>query len=222
MIIRQLLAESENQRGSLERAHIDAGRAINRLNDQRNLANDRLVEVEEMSSTIAALKFENQAASSEMQKMKLAICGQSGNAAPRDQCEEKCARLRAEMEEMKRKKNEEVQRLQDDLKRAGDRRDHYKNCFSQAEDHAYDVEQEYRAEAEAFEKLRNEYNTNIKELEALEKDKSKSSVSLRESEKLNLQPWPKTTELASWKGSVIHEVCVASGDRETMMIGTHG
>ena len=50
-------------------------------------------------------------------------------------------------------------------------------------------------------------------MEALEKDKSKSSVSLRESEKLNLQPWPKTTELASWKGSVIHEVCVASGDR---------
>ena len=36
---------------------------------------------------------------------------------------------------------------------------------------------------------------------------------MRESEKLNLQPWPRTTELASWKGSVIHEVCVTSGDR---------
>ena len=213
VIIRQLLAERENQRGSLERAHVDAGRAINRLNDQHNLANDRLTEIEEMSSTITALKHENQAASSEMQKMKLAICGQPGNAAPRDQCEEKCAKLRAEMEEMKRKKDEEVQRLQDDLKKAEDRKDHYKNCFSQAEDHAYDVEREYRAEAEAFEKLRNEYNTNVKELEALEKDKSRSSVSLRESEKLNLQPWPRTTELASWKGSAIHEVCVASGDR---------
>ena len=35
----------------------------------------------------------------------------------------------------------------------------------------------------------------------------------REAEKINLQPWPKTTELSSWKGSVVHEVCVASGDR---------
>ena len=54
-----------------------------------------------------------------------------------------------------------------------DRKDHYKNSFSQAEDRAHDEEQEYRAEAEAFEKLRNEYNTKVKELEALEKDKSK-------------------------------------------------
>ena len=213
VMIRNLIAGREKQKGSLERAHVDAGRAINRLNDQQTLASDRLVEVEEMSNTIATLRHENQAASSEMQKMKLAICGQSSQAAPRDQCEEKCARLKAEMDELKRKKDEEIQLLQDDLKKAEDRKDHYKNCFSQAEDHAYDVEQEYRAEAEAFEKLRNEYNTNIKELEALEKDKSRSSVSLRESEKLTLQPWPRTTELAAWKCSVIHEVCVASGDR---------
>ena len=212
-MVNRLLAERENERGSLERAHVDAGRAINRLNDQHSLANDRLVEVEEMSSTIAALKLENQAASSEMQKMKLAICGRANNAAPRDECEEKCAKLRAEMEEMKREKNEEVRRLQDDLKKMEDRKDHYKNSFSQAEDRAHDEEQEYCAEADAFEKLRNEYNTNVKELDSMEKDKSKSSVSLRESEKFNLQPWPKTTELASWKGSVIHEVCVASGDR---------
>ena len=72
---------------------------------------------------------------------------------------------------------------------------------------------EYRAEAEAFEKLRNEYNTNVMELENLEKDKSKPSISQRESEKITLQPWPKTTELSAWKGSVVHEVCVASGDR---------
>ena len=200
-MVNRLLAERENERGSLERAHVDAGRAINRLNDQHSLANDRLVEVEEMSSTIAALKLENQAASSEMQKMKLAMCGRANNAAPRDECEEKCAKLRAEMEEMKREKNEEVRRLQDDLKKMEDRKDHYKNSFSQAEDRAHDEEQEYRAEAEAFEKLRNEYDTNVRELEALEKDKSKSSVSLRVSEKLNLQPWPKTTELASWKGN---------------------
>ena len=37
--------------------------------------------------------------------------------------------------------------------------------FSQAEDRANDEEQEYRAEAEAFEKLCNEYNLNVKELE---------------------------------------------------------
>ena len=45
-----------------------------------------------------------------------------------------------------------------------ERQDHYKNNFSQAEDRANDEEQEYRAEAEAFEKLRNEYNLNVKEL----------------------------------------------------------
>ena len=50
-------------------------------------------------------------------------------------------------------------------------------------------------------------------MENLEKDKTRSSVSQREAEKITLQPWPKTTELSSWKGSVIHEVCVASGDR---------
>ena len=95
-----------------------------------------------------------------------------------------------------------------------ERKDHYKNNFSQAEDRANDEEQEYRAEAEALEKLRNEYNLNVKELEILEPDKSKSTVSLREAEEINLQPWPKTTELSSWKGGVVHEVCVASRDRD--------
>ena len=55
-----------------------------------------------------------------------------------------------------------------------ERKDHYKNNFSQAKDRASDEEQEYRAEAEAAEKLRNEYNFNVKELEILEGDKSKS------------------------------------------------
>ena len=94
-----------------------------------------------------------------------------------------------------------------------ERKDYYKNNFSQAEDRANNKEQEYRAEAEAFEKLRHEYNTNVVELENLEKDKAKSSISQREVEKITLQPWPKTTELSSWNGSVIHEVCVASDDR---------
>ena len=232
-MVAHLHTEVEAQKESLERAHRDAGRSIRMLNDRRlvikgatdysipeshltemhHLANERFAEVEEMSSTIAALKLENQAASSSLQNMPATLFGSPNNAMPRSECEEKCARLKAELEEMKQEKNVEVRNLQDELKKMEDRKDYYKNNFSQAEDRANDEEQEYRAEAEAFEKLRNEYNTNVKELENLEKDKSKSSVSLREAEKINLQPWPKTTELSSWKGSVVHEVCVASGDR---------
>ena len=232
-MVARLHTEVEAQKESLERAHRDAGRSIRMLNDRRlvikgatdysipeshltemhHLANERFAEVEEMSSTIAALKLENQAASSSLQNMPATLLGNPSSAMPRSECEEKCAKLKAELEEMKQEKNVEVRNLQDELKKMEDRKDYYKNNFSQAEDRANDEEQEYRAEAEAFEKLRNEYNTNVKELENLEKDKSKSSVSLREAEKINLQPWPKTTELSSWKGSVVHEVCVASGDR---------
>ena len=113
---------------------------------------------------------------------------------PRSECEEKCARLKAELEEMKQEKNVEIRNLRDELKKMEDRKEYYKNNFSQAEDRANDEEQEYRAEAEAFEKLRNEYNTNVVEFENLEKDKAKSSVSQREAEKITLQSWPKTTE----------------------------
>ena len=231
--IARLHTEVEAQKESLERAHRDAGRSIKMLNDRRlvikgatdysipeshltemhQLASERFAEVEEMSSTIAALKLENQAASSSSQKKPATLLGYPSNAMPRNECEEKCAKLKAELDEMKQEKNVEVRSLQDELRKMEDRKDYYKNNFSQAEDRANDEEQEYRAEAEAFEKLRNEYNTNVKELENLEKDRSKSSVSLREAEKINLQPWPKTTELSSWKGSVVHEVCVASGDR---------
>ena len=231
--IARLHTEVEAQKESLERAHRDAGRSIKMLNDRRlvikgatdysipashltemhQLASERFAEVEEMSSTIAALRLENQAASSSSQNKPATLLGYPSNAMPRNECEEKCAKLKAELDEMKQERNAEVRNLQDELRKMEDRKDYYKNNFSQAEDRANDEEQEYRAEAEAFEKLRNEYNTNVKELENLEKDRSKSSVSLREAEKINLQPWPKTTELSSWKGSVVHEVCVASGDR---------
>ena len=231
--IARLHTEVEAQKESLERAHRDAGRSIKMLNDRRlvikgatdysipeshliemhQLASERFAEVEEMSSTIAALKLENQAASSSSQNKPATLLGYSSNAMLWNECEEKCAKLKAELDEMKQERNAEVRNLQDELRKMEDRKDYYKNNFSQAEDRANDEEQEYRAEAEAFEKLRNEYNTNVKELENLEKDRSKSSISLREAEKINLQPWPKTTELSSWKGSVVHEVCVASGDR---------
>ena len=232
-MVAHLHTEVEAQKESLERVHRDAGRSIRMLNDRRlvikgatdysipeshltemhHLANERFAEVEEMSSTIAALRFENQAASSSLQNMPATLFGNPNNAMPRSECEEKCARLKAELEEMKQEKNVEIRNLRDELKKMEDRKEYYKNNFSQAEDRANDEEQEYRAEAEAFEKLRNEYNTNVVEFENLEKDKAKSSVSQREAEKITLQPWPKTTELSSWKGSVIHEVCVASGDR---------
>ena len=162
-----------------------------------HLTNERFAEVEEMSSTISALRLENQAASSSLQNTSAVLFGASNNALPRSECEEKCAKLKAELDEMKREKNEEVRSLRDELKKMEDRKDYYKNNFSQAEDRANDEEQEYRAQAEAFEKLRNEYNTNVIELENLEKDKARSSVSQREAEKITLQPWPKTTELSS-------------------------
>jgi len=231
--INRLNTEVATQEESLDRAHRDANKAISMLNDRRliikgatdysipeshltemhRLVSERQTEVEEMSNTIAALKLENQAASSSAQNLQAIMYGSSNNAFPRNECEEKCAKLKAELEEMKQEKKSEVNALRDELKKMEERKDHYKNNFSQAEDRANDEEQEFRAEAEAFEKLRNEYNTNVIELENLEKDKSKSSISQREAEKINLQPWPKTTELSSWKGSVVHEVCVASGDR---------
>ena len=231
--INRLNTEVATQEESLNRAQRDASKAISMLNDRRliikgatdysipeshltemhHLVSERQTEVEEMSSTIAALKLENQAASSSAQNMQAIMYGSSNNAFPRNECEEKCAKLKAELEEMKQEKKSEVNALRDELTKMEERKDYYKNNFSQAEDRANDEEQEFRAEAEAFEKLRNEYNANVIELENLEKDKSKSSISQREAEKINLQPWPKTTELSSWKGSVVHEVCVASGDR---------
>ena len=211
----------------------DAGKAISMLNDRRlviqgatdysipeshltdmhMLLGENRSEMEEMSNMISALKLENQAAASSSQSGQVTLLGPASGANPRNECEEKCAKLKAEMEEMKQEKNSEVQALQEALRKMEDRKDHYKNNFSQAEDRANDEEQEFRAEARAFERLRNEYNTNVLELENMEKDKSKSSVFLREAEKINLQPWPKTTELSPWKGSVVHEICIASGDR---------
>ena len=43
-----------------------------------------------------------------------------------------------------------------------ERKDHYKNNFPEAEGRANDEEQECRAEADAFERLRNEYNKTVK------------------------------------------------------------
>ena len=183
------------------------------LTDMHKQLSENRTEMDEMSNMISALKLENQAATSSSQSGQMTLMMPSGGAHPRNECEEKCAKLKAEMEEMKQEKNSEERALREALRKMEERKDHYKNNFSQAEDRAYDEEQEFRAEARAFEKLRNEYNANVLEMENMEKDKSKSSVSLREAEKISLQPWPKITELSSWKGSVVHEICIASGDR---------
>ena len=137
--IARLHTEVEAQKESLERAHRDAGRSIKMLNDRRlvikgatdysipeshltemhQLASERFAEVEEMSSTIAALKLENQAASSSSQKKPATLLGYPSNAMPRNECEEKCAKLKAELDEMKQEKNVEVRSLQDEFKEDG-------------------------------------------------------------------------------------------------------
>ena len=152
-MINRLNTEVAAQKESIGHAHRDAGRAISKLNDRRlvikgatdysipeshltemhHLVSEHQTEVEEMSSTIAALKLENQAASSSMQNMQTILHGSSSNAFPRNECEEKCAKLKAELEEMKLEKKSEVQALRDDLKKMEERKDYYKNNFSQAE-----------------------------------------------------------------------------------------
>ena len=94
-MVTRLNAEVEAQKESLDRAHRNAGRAISKLNDRRLvikgatdysipeshltemhlLASERQTEVEEMSSTIAALKLENQAVSSSMQQGQVVLHG---------------------------------------------------------------------------------------------------------------------------------------------------
>ena len=82
-------------------------------------------------------------------------------------------------------------------------------------------EQEYRAEAEAFEKLRNEYNTNVKELENLERDRSKSSVSLREAEKISSNPGLRPLNFHPGR-EVLFMKFVLQVEIETMKIGKRG
>ena len=96
-----------NDRRLLIKGATDFSIPESHLMDMHALVNERNTEVAMMSETIAALKLENSEASSKMNKMKLSICGQPS--------EEKCAKLRSEMEEMKQEKNEEVRKLKDDL-----------------------------------------------------------------------------------------------------------
>jgi len=96
-MINRLNTEVAAQKESIGHAHRDAGRAISKLNDRRlvikgatdysipeshltemhHLVSEHQTEVEEMSSTIAALKLENQAASSSMQNMQAILHGSS-------------------------------------------------------------------------------------------------------------------------------------------------
>eukprot|EP00435_Cladocopium_sp_Y103_P043617 s3693_g12.t1 len=85
---------------------------------------------------------------------------------------------------------------------------------SSVEDRYLDEEKAYQAEADAFERLRNEYNKSVQDLKDMEKEneKSRSKISRREAEKIVIQDWPRVDGVESWKSEVIHEVCIASGD----------
>eukprot|EP00435_Cladocopium_sp_Y103_P031702 s1724_g8.t1 len=109
---------------------------------------------------------------------------------------------------------EDVKKLREDPQYAEERKDHYKNNYAQMEDRYIDEEKAYQAEADAFERLRNEYNKNVKDFQDLEKenDKSKSRISRREAEKITIQDWPKVDDVASWKSDIVHDVCNAGGD----------
>eukprot|EP00435_Cladocopium_sp_Y103_P049150 s608_g14.t1 len=119
-----------------------------------------------------------------------------------------------ELNEAKLKEENEVKKLREDFKYAEERKDYYKNNYAQMEDRYMDEEKECQAEADAFERLRNEYNKNVKEFQDLEKEneKSKSRISRREAEKITISDWPKIEEVAGWKSDVVHDVCIASGD----------
>jgi len=95
-----------NNRQLVIKGAIDYSIPENHLTEIHHLANERFAKVEEMSSTISALRLENQAASSSLQNTPAVFFGTSNNAIPRSECEEKCAKLKAELNEMKREKNE--------------------------------------------------------------------------------------------------------------------
>eukprot|EP00435_Cladocopium_sp_Y103_P031083 s1948_g7.t2 len=109
-------------------------------------------------------------------------------------------------------KEKEVKKLREDLQYAEERKDHYKNNYSQMEDGYIDEEKAYQAEADAFERLGNEYNKNVKDLQELENEKGKSRISRREADRISLPDWPKVNGVAELKSDVVHDVCIASGD----------
>eukprot|EP00435_Cladocopium_sp_Y103_P017039 s4605_g4.t1 len=119
-----------------------------------------------------------------------------------------------ELNEAKVKMENDTKKLREDLKYAEERKNHYKNNYAQVEDRYLDEEKAYQAEADAFERLRNEYNKNVQDLKDMEKEneKSRSKISRREAEKITVQDWPRVDGVESWKSEVIHEVCIASGD----------
>ena len=64
--------------------------------------------------------------------------------------------------------NAEHERIRNELNDMEARKDKYKSYFNQLEVHLNEEEEACRAESEAFEKVRNEYNEQVKELSELE------------------------------------------------------
>jgi len=98
------------------------------------------------------------------------------------------AELVSELADANKRRDDDAKKLKEELK-------YMEDHFSQAEDRANDEEHEYQAEADAFERLRIEYNKNVKEAEDLEREE----LSRREQEKILLAAWPKFTETSEWK-----------------------
>lgn len=106
--------------------------------------------------------------------------------------------------------NAEHERIRSELNDMEARKDKYKSYFNQLEVHLNEEEEACRAESEAFEKVRNEYNEQVKELSELE-NKSPTRVCRKKFEKAIIPPWPKVEKVQVWKSLVIQNVCVASG-----------
>eukprot|EP00435_Cladocopium_sp_Y103_P059805 s184_g21.t1 len=107
----------------------------------------------------------------------------------------------------------ELRKVRDELSEMEVKKDKYKSYYTQLDEHMSEEEATCKAESEAYEKITNEYNEQVKELNELESNKS-SRVSRKEFEKVTVPPWPKVEENQVWKSLVIQNFCIASGDSD--------
>eukprot|EP00435_Cladocopium_sp_Y103_P008551 s5200_g2.t1 len=88
----------------------------------------------------------------------------------------------------------ELRKVRDELSEMEMKKDKYKSYYTQLDEHMTEEEAVRKAESEAYEKIRNEYNEQVKELNELENNKS-SRVSRKEFAKVTVPPWPKVEEI---------------------------
>eukprot|EP00435_Cladocopium_sp_Y103_P001820 s2232_g1.t1 len=137
---------------------------------------------------------------------------------------ERMRRLIQELDDLKKERTQiienqeethvvELQKIRDELSEMEMKKDKYKSYYTQLDEHMSEEEATCKAASDAYEKIRNEYNEQVKELNELENSKS-SRVSRKEFEKVTVPPWPKVEEIQVWKSLVIQNVCIASGDSD--------